>query len=619
MYLFNLFLLASRLPRDAGLSDSLHRFFVAGHRAAGLAADGGRAALQLRQALCNQQTDDRLWGFWPGRLAERGGPWNDARRSELMDAWRGLLWCVDLAGERQAADLPRLSEALVVFHDTVIDQPRGDRLLQHALMRLEQAFPSGLGSPRLTQALRPHWQTWPPALKDGALLVWPALAPRALAQMPPLPPELAELWNVLEPARQRTLLGFLNTGDAQGGGRFLKQDLLFNLPRLTGASPQEVRHRISDLGQRLWPQTAAQGARPVHDPRDWAEDGPGETDQGYAHDRGKALQGIGRALHSIEQRLARGDVAKARAYLDDLVAQQRAQGLSDTHVHLAKTLTNAATLARDQGELDWAEELFRAAMVENRKDVVPACGLADVLKAGGDLGGAEAQYLDNVARWPNDAVSVSGLAEVLKAKGDLDGAEAQYRESVARWPADRVARNGLANVLRSRGRTVDALVLIPDPQGSILTLSDLYDLHLRGLLLSDLGRAPEARAAFDRGLAMAQAPAVRDRFERSLLVLDLRIKQYRTARERLATMPTNVVSLQLFRLHAAAGDGDEGEARGLLTDLRREAGRMSADKRLVLERLEECFCLTGPVGLCQPDDADLDAIFDAEVEMELAA
>lgn len=584
-YLFNLFHLASRLPRDAGLFEALCGFFGSGHQAPALAADGGRPALQLRRALCNQQTDARLWDFWVGRLAERSGPWNDERRSELLEAWRGLLWCLDLTEEHQAAALERLDDALRVLHDRVAAEPRGDAVLKHALMRMEQAFPSAVGSPRLVRALRPHWKRWPRLLKDTALLVWPALAPRPIAEMPPLPPELAELWNALSRERQQTLLGFLRGTDTAGGSRFLN-DLAFDPPQVPGAAPQQVRQRILELSHRLFPpDTAKQTEPPAPDPDDWSDEEHDAHREHAGYDREQALKRVNRTLRSIEQRLARGDLAKARVYLDQLVEQQRAQALPDTHVHLAKTLTNAATLARDHGLLDWAEALYRESMTENQKD----------------------------------PVAPSGLADVLKARGDLDAAEAQYRDNMARWPASRVACHGLANVLRKQGQVVAALALIDEPMNDLLTQSDIYDLHLRALLLMDLGRVEDARATLHKGMAGARAAALRTPFERALLLLDLPLKEYRAARRRLAAMPDNVVPLQLFRLHAAAGDGDEPAARELLAGLHAQIDRMSLEKREVLARLEEGFCLVGATGLCQPDDADLDAIFDAEVELELAA
>ncbi|AGA89353.1 hypothetical protein Thimo_0498 [Thioflavicoccus mobilis 8321] len=856
-YLFNLFLLAARLPRDAGLFEALCAFFESGHQAPALTADGGRPALQLRRALCNQQTDDRLWGFWLGRLVDRSGPWNDARRSELMEAWRGLLWCLDLSGARQERDLARLDDALGLLHDRVVDEPRGENLLKHALMRLEQAFPTGVGSLRLASALRPRWERWPPLLKETALLIWPALEPHPLAELPPLPPELAELWNALSRDRQRILLNFISSGDAEGGARFLT-DILFDPPILSDCPPQEVRQRISELSHRLWPTRQSRHIeQPPAELRDWREAVDDSRYERVSHDRLRALEGINRTLRSIEQRLARGDPSKARVFLGELIDQQRAQPISDVHIHLAKTLTKAATIARDYGETSWAEELYREAMAENRSDPVPANGLADVLKAKGDLDAAEAQYRDNMARWPGNEVAANGLAEVLKAKGDLDAAEAQYRDNMARWPGNevaasglaevlkakgdldaaeaqyrdnmarwpgnevaasglaevlkakgdldaaeaqyrdnmarwlgnevaanglaevlkakgdldaaeaqyrdnmarwpgnevaanglaevlkakgdldaaeaqyrdnmarwpgnevaasglaevlkakgdldaaeaqyrdnmarwpgnevaasglaevlkakgdldaaeaqyrdnmarwpgnevaasglaevlkakgdldaaeaqyrdniarwsnsRVVRNGLANVLRKRGHTVDALALVPLPRRKTLTLQDLYDLHVRALLLIDLGRVVDARAALQKGLDAARTPALRTPFERSWLLLDLRLKEYRTARDRLASMQSNVVPLELLRLHAAAGDGDEREARGLFEGLHRTMERMSFERRQVLARLAEGFCLVAPTGLCQPDNEGLHSIFDAEVEMVLAA
>jgi len=178
-WLNNLFSLAAGLPRESALFQALHGFFEAGHRATGLVGD---APYQLRRALCNQQTDGRLHEYWLSLLEPRPGPWDGGRRSELMEAWRGLLWLADPSP--QADWLAPLSRALLRLHETVKDCLQGPALLRHALVRLERAFPTSVGSRGLMDAIRPHWREWPELLQDAALALWPALAPRPLDRMP---------------------------------------------------------------------------------------------------------------------------------------------------------------------------------------------------------------------------------------------------------------------------------------------------------------------------------------------------------------------------------------------------------------------------------------------------
>ncbi|RLJ20526.1 hypothetical protein DJ031_05760 [bacterium endosymbiont of Escarpia laminata] len=716
-FLFNLFLLAATLPREESLFGALNGFFEQGHKATGLANQGGRAALQLRRALCNQQTDDRLHDYWLDRLNDHTATWNSGRRTELMDVWRGLLW---LAQPSSDNGFDPLNRGLLALHDTVAEQPQGFALLRHALYRLEQAFPTSVGSRGLIQLIRPYWESWPQLLKETASSLWPGLEPKPLAAMPALPPELNQVWQALKTEQQRTLLAFVSTADAEGGRRYIEQELSFDLPNL-GLPPQETRHRLLDLEQRLWaPEAGVKPKTLESDPADW-EKVEADFSQWGNVDRGAALEALSHALAAVEQRLARGDEAKARRFLADLIEQQRQQPLPDKLVHLAKTLSKAAGIVQGHGYLDWAEQLLREAMAANPNDEVAASGLADVLKAQGELVAAEAQYRDNIARWPSDEVAASGLADVLKARGELVAAEAQYRNNIARWPNDevaasgladvlkaqgelvaaeaqyrdniarwpnnevaangladvlkaqgelvaaeaqyrdnivrwpndevaangladvlkargklvaaeaqyrdniarwpnnRVTRNGLANVLRKQGRVTDALHLLPEPHMTQLTQHDLYDLHVRAILLIDLGRVDEAHNLLERGSAIAQAPLLQKCFERSLIMLELRLNDHHSARKRLAAMPDNVISLQLFRLHAAAVAAEEAEARRLYSNLQANLPRLDSDSRRVLDRIEEGFCLMGESGLCTPDQEALDAIFDAEIDMELAA
>ncbi|MEG7525389.1 MAG: hypothetical protein M3H12_20280, partial [Chromatiales bacterium] len=409
-FLFNLFLLAATLPREESLFDALNGFFEQGHKATGLADQGGRAALQLRRALCNQQTDDRLHDYWLDRLNDHTAKWNSGRRTELMDAWRGLLW---LAQPSSDNGFDPLNRGLLALHHTVAEQPQGFALLRHALYRLEQAFPTSVGSRGLIQLIRPYWESWPQLLKETASNLWPGLEPKPLAAMPDLPPELNQVWQALKQEQRRTLLGFVSAADAEGGKRYIEQKLSFDLPEL-GLPPQETLRRLLDLEQRLWsPEATVKPKTLEPDPADW-ERGDADFAPRISVDRGAALEALSHALVAIEQRLARGDEAKARRFLTDLIEQQRLQPQPDISLHLAKTLSKAAGIVQEYGYLDWAEQLLREATVANPNDKVAACGLADVLKARGELVTAEAQYRNNIARWPNNEVAASGLADVLK-------------------------------------------------------------------------------------------------------------------------------------------------------------------------------------------------------------
>ena len=128
-----------------------------------------------------------------------------------------------------------------------------------------------------------------------------------------------------------------------------------------------------------------------------------------------------------------------------------------------------ADVLKARGDLDAAEATYRDTIEHFPDNVVARAGLAGVLKAGGDLDAAEATYRDTIGHFPDNVVARNGLAEVLRARGDLDAAEATYRDTIEQFPDNVVARNGLAEVLRARGDLAaaeaaycDALQRFPD-------------------------------------------------------------------------------------------------------------------------------------------------------------
>jgi hypothetical protein len=392
-YVYNLMLLASRLPRTAETFEVLYRFHQHGFALAVLATGGGRSLRQLRRALSNQQTDARLKDYWLSRLAGAvpDAPWDGARRSELLEAWRGVVWLPRPSANGPPIDLDAADDGLRRLHDTVVDRLEGVRLLRMALLRMADAVPLDPGT--WVDLLAPYWSRWPQVLQDVAVETWPALEPRPLAALPMLPAELAELWERLDEATRGDLLEALNAGDAARGRRVLN-DLLFAPPTLPDCPPQDVRQRINRLIHLLWPPAAQAPAIETQvDDRDWqAEGADADARSAKPFDRLAALETINRGLAAVKRCLEQDDEARARSYLDQLVEQQAAQQLPDTDVYVAKALSRAATIARDAGLLDWAERLQRDACRRSRNDPVAANGLADVLKARGDLDAAERQY-----------------------------------------------------------------------------------------------------------------------------------------------------------------------------------------------------------------------------------
>ena len=644
-YVFNLFLLAARLPREQELFSGLQHFHDIGFkREVILASINNRVGFQLRRALAEQQHDKSLRAYWLDLLQEKNRQWNPARRTELLEAWHGLLGTFDFTADKQDA-LDTLDQGLCALHGSVEHHPQAIDLLELAVWRLENAYP--LDPLTWINYLAPYWNEWPELLQDVAARTWPGLEPKAHEDMPPLLGDLNALWVAMSEDQQSEMNDFLRRNAAEGGRKFL-QNLIFRPPVIADKSPQEVRTLLTKLGEHLWP-TEKKAARNIqqHEPEDWEKEKPARGARRASFDRLARLNSVNQTLVEIESRLAAGDEVNARRFLDELLEQQRNSPLHDRHLHTAKTLAKAGAIVQRFGYLEWAESLLREACQENHNDKVSACGLADVLKARGELDAAEQQYrlnvarwpnnevsacgladvlkargeLDaaeqqyrlNVARWPNDEVSACGLADVLKARGELDAAESEYRNNVTRWPNNRVAKHGLANVLRKMKRHAEALTLLPESKG------DGYDLHLRAMILLDLGRIEDARNSLNQGLQAAIGSKETALFHRGLALLALRSNDLPRASEILATLPDNVIPLDLMRLHLQAAE-DHGTAAGKLVGaLDARHTKMYSGEKRVFDLLRSGFDLHAEKIGRQPQQAELDEIFEAEIDLLLAA
>ena len=610
-YVFNLFLLAARLPREQELFSGLQHFHDIGFkREVILASINNRVGFQLRRALAEQQHDKSLRAYWLDLLQEKNRQWNPARRTELLEAWHGLLGTFDFTADKQDA-LDTLDQGLCALHGSVEHHPQAIDLLELAVWRLENAYP--LDPLTWINYLAPYWNEWPELLQDVAARTWPGLEPKAHEDMPPLLGDLNALWVAMSEDQQSEMNDFLRRNAAEGGRKFL-QNLIFRPPVIADKSPQEVRTLLTKLGEHLWP-TEKKAARNIqqHEPEDWEKEKPARGARRASFDRLARLNSVNQTLVEIESRLAAGDEVNARRFLDELLEQQRNSPLHDRHLHTAKTLAKAGAIVQRFGYLEWAESLLREACQENHNDKVSACGLADVLKARGELDAAEQQYRLNVARWPNDEVSACGLADVLKARGELDAAESEYRNNVTRWPNNRVAKHGLANVLRKMKRHAEALTLLPESKG------DGYDLHLRAMILLDLGRIEDARNSLNQGLQAAIGSKETALFHRGLALLALRSNDLPRASEILATLPDNVIPLDLMRLHLQAAE-DHGTAAGKLVGaLDARHTKMYSGEKRVFDLLRSGFDLHAEKIGRQPQQAELDEIFEAEIDLLLAA
>lgn len=128
-------------------------------------------------------------------------------------------------------------------------------------------------------------------------------------------------------------------------------------------------------------------------------------------------------------------------------------------------------------------------------------------EARGEYDLAEREYARAAAFDRDWALPLVNRGNALGAAGDWRGAEASYRDALRREPQDVGAMNNLAWALLQRGRNDEALVwvrkaLAVDPQmgAAFDTLAEVQFAR---------GDLPAARAAVERGLALASDPQLR--------------------------------------------------------------------------------------------------------------
>ncbi|MBU1377470.1 MAG: tetratricopeptide repeat protein [Alphaproteobacteria bacterium] len=250
-----------------------------------------------------------------------------------------------------------------------------------------------------------------------------------------------------------------------------------------------------------------------------------EQDQGY--DEPDAVGGRSQfEVVLAEQRhivglLRRGDLNRARQYVDQLIARQEAGGgdfavkslcrlaqeakrigLSDLHYEWSNRAVELHPEdAWAQGQLADAlvtlgrynEAQAALAVAEPSYPAFVASNLARTLRRMGDLEGALQAYDAGREKFVGDEDEHffwTGVAEVHREFGDLETALATYEEAHERFPGSSAVASGRASVLTEMGRFSEALAAL---NGALkASAGDLFALHGIASVYREQGDLPRA-------------------------------------------------------------------------------------------------------------------------------
>ncbi len=99
------------------------------------------------------------------------------RKTDLLDAWKGLLWIPPAPAERQAGitlSVDRAVRCLLALHEAAGDSADGLPILRHAVRLLGEAYPR---SPEFwSDHLSPLLGEWPELLRGVVYEQWPLIA-----------------------------------------------------------------------------------------------------------------------------------------------------------------------------------------------------------------------------------------------------------------------------------------------------------------------------------------------------------------------------------------------------------------------------------------------------------
>jgi choline-sulfatase len=209
---------------------------------------------------------------------------------------------------------------------------------------------------------------------------------------------------------------------------------------------------------------------------------------------------------------------------------------------------NYGNLLWQSGDTEGAEKSFRTALVLDPKMVVAHRRLGELYLSTARAAKAKESFESAAAIEPGDARVGLGLARTEAALGNLGDAAKRLQKLQEAHPEDPAIVSELARAL-ARGGEVDRAVRLlergPDGAEVHYTLSVLYRsqgnnaqslaelertlaleprsgeaLHDRGVLLSRMGRLPEAVASLEQALSIRDVPATRNALGAALCRMD---------------------------------------------------------------------------------------------------
>jgi len=163
----------------------------------------------------------------------------------------------------------------------------------------------------------------------------------------------------------------------------------------------------------------------------------------------------------------------------------------------ARDGANAAAIALQRGDVARARSYLEEALAANPDSSEANLAMGVALGRLGRAAEAEVHYLRAVESRP-DAIAYNNLGAWYRQQGDLGRAEAAFQQAVALRPSFAPARNNLGIVYAARGEHERALAEF-EAAARADRRSCRAETNL-GVLLSQLGRSEEARRHLARAL-----------------------------------------------------------------------------------------------------------------------